>query len=209
MPISSAGSLLLFWVVLLQFAGIYLFTGGFLLSRLSLSDTTTCTSGCQLEPTHSRAIVLIIDALRFDFVSPHPPHPLSPFHHDVLTLPKRLTAENPRNSFLFDTYSDPPTATLQRIKALTTGSLPTFVDIGNNFGASSIAEDSIIKQLQAAGKKVSSNTCRFRVIQVITRRLHLWETIRGFLYSPTLFIPTCPSLMTHSTSKTFTRSTRV
>ncbi|KDQ28279.1 hypothetical protein PLEOSDRAFT_1042398 [Pleurotus ostreatus PC15] len=155
MPLSSAGSLLLFGVVLIQLAGIYLFTGGFLLSRLSLSDTTTCTSGCRLEPTHSRAIVLIIDALRFDFVSPNPPEPPSTFHHNVLTLPRRLTAEHPRNSFLFDSYSDPPTATLQRIKALTTGSLPTFVDIGNNFGASSIAEDSIIKQLQAAGKKVA------------------------------------------------------
>ncbi|KAF4598755.1 mannose-ethanolamine phosphotransferase gpi13 [Pleurotus pulmonarius] len=81
--------------------------------------------------------------------------PPSPFHHNVLTLPKRLTAEHPRNSFLFDSYSDPPTATLQRIKALTTGSLPTFVDIGNNFGASSIAEDSIIRQLQASGKKIA------------------------------------------------------
>ncbi|KAG5219787.1 mannose-ethanolamine phosphotransferase gpi [Salix suchowensis] len=74
------------------------------------------------------------------------------FEHRLI---RRLTAEHPRNSFLFDSYSDPPTATLQRIKALTTGSLPTFVDIGNNFGASSIAEDSIMKQLQAAGKKVA------------------------------------------------------
>jgi phosphatidylinositol glycan class O len=43
---------------------------------------------------------------------------------------------------------------LQRIKGLTTGSLPTFVDIGNNFGGSSIADDSIIKQLRLSGKKV-------------------------------------------------------
>ncbi|KAJ8507425.1 hypothetical protein ONZ45_g10209 [Pleurotus djamor] len=61
----------------------------------------------------------------------------------------------PENSFLFDAYSDPPTATLQRIKAITTGSLPTFVDIGSNFGGSSILEDSIIARLKAAGKRLA------------------------------------------------------
>ncbi|KAJ7472151.1 hypothetical protein FB451DRAFT_1351832 [Mycena latifolia] len=82
------------------------FTGGFLLTRLSLPDFTHCLDdNCTLPPTHKRAI--IIDALRFDF----------------------------------------------RIKALTTGSLPTFVDIGNNFGGSSIAEDSIMKQLRLTGKR--------------------------------------------------------
>jgi len=71
-----------------------------------------------------------------------------------LTLPRELTASQPRNSFLFNAHADPPTATLQRIKALVTGSLPTFVDIGFNFGGASIAEDSIIQQLQQANKTV-------------------------------------------------------
>ncbi|OBZ73368.1 GPI ethanolamine phosphate transferase 3, partial [Grifola frondosa] len=50
---------------------------------------------------------------------------------------------------------DPPTTTLQRIKGLTTGSLPTFIDMGSNFGGSSILEDSIIEQLRAAGRKIA------------------------------------------------------
>ncbi|KAG6820864.1 hypothetical protein H0H93_010691 [Arthromyces matolae] len=62
---------------------------------------------------------------------------------------ERISIRDDNTPILFD----PPTATLQRIKGLTTGSLPTFVDIGNNFGASSIAEDSILKQLRLAGKK--------------------------------------------------------
>ncbi|KAG5634046.1 hypothetical protein H0H81_003636 [Sphagnurus paluster] len=66
-----------------------------------------------------------------------------------------LTSARPEHSFLFNAYADPPTTTLQRIKGLTTGSLPTFVDIGNNFGGSSIAEDSILKQLRLAGKKAA------------------------------------------------------
>ncbi|KAJ7226452.1 hypothetical protein C8J57DRAFT_1453529 [Mycena rebaudengoi] len=149
----SKGFSLLTWVAIIHLAGIYLFTSGFLLTRLSLSNSTKCIdNSCVLPPTHKRAVLLIIDALKFDFVSPAPPIPVSPFHHNILTLPRELTNANPRKSFLFNAYSDPPTTTLQRIKALTTGSLPTFVDTGNNFGGSSIAEDSIMKQLGAANK---------------------------------------------------------
>jgi phosphatidylinositol glycan class O len=43
---------------------------------------------------------------------------------------------------------------MQRIKGLTTGSLPTFVDISSNFGATSIEEDSLFLRLKGAGKKV-------------------------------------------------------
>ncbi|KAL1712386.1 hypothetical protein EV715DRAFT_213731 [Schizophyllum commune] len=144
----------LLWLTLIHAAGIYLFTNGFLLSRLSLSNRTTCDDGaCTLPPTHNRLVVLIIDALRFDFVSPDPPEPHSPFHHNILTLPRDLTRARPEHSFLYNSYADPPTTTLQRIKGITTGSLPTFVDLGNNFGASSIDEDSLIHQLGAAGKK--------------------------------------------------------
>ncbi|TFK62265.1 hypothetical protein BDN72DRAFT_804336 [Pluteus cervinus] len=149
----SNGVLLLGWIFFLHIAGLYLFTGGFLLTRLSLPDTSFCSDGsCTLPPTHKRAVLLIIDALRFDFLSPHPPDPPSPYHHNVLTLPRELFETQPGHSLLFNAYADPPTTTLQRIKGITTGSLPTFVDIGNNFGGSSITEDSIMKQLKLANK---------------------------------------------------------
>lgn len=153
----SKGFILLLSVAFTHLVGIYLFTRGFLLSRLSLTDHSDCSdlaNPCTLAPVRSRAVFLIIDALRFDFISADPPTPHSPFHHNILTLPRELTASQPRNSFIFNAYADPPTTTLQRIKGLTTGSLPTFVDIGNNFGGSSIAEDSLIQQIQSAGKKV-------------------------------------------------------
>jgi GPI ethanolamine phosphate transferase 3 subunit O len=147
---------LLLLVSFIHLAGIYLFTRGFLLTRLSLSEFNDCSSQpCTTTPTHTRAVLLIIDSLRFDFLSPNPPNPTSPFHHNVLTLPQKLTKSRPEHSFIFHAYADPPTTTLQRIKGLTTGSLPTFVDMGSNFGGSSIAEDSIIKQLRSAGKNVS------------------------------------------------------
>lgn len=148
---------LLFWTAFTHIAGLYLFTRGFLLTRLSLSQVATCAAGdapCTLPATHQKAVLLIIDSLRFDFLSPDPPRPASPFHHDVLTLPRELTAAHPERSVLFNAFPDPPTATLQRIKGIVTGSLPTFVDIGSNFGGSSIEEDSLVKQLQIARKKV-------------------------------------------------------
>lgn len=154
-PIVGMRAWLLLWVFLAHLAGIYLFTRGFLLTRLSLSDLSSCPNAdCTIVPTHKRAILLIIDALRFDFITLNPPDPPSPFHHNILTLPRELTLRHPKRSFIFNAYADPPTTTLQRIKGITTGSLPTFVDIGNNFGGSSIAEDSILRQMKMAGNKV-------------------------------------------------------
>ncbi|KIO22559.1 hypothetical protein M407DRAFT_79125 [Tulasnella calospora MUT 4182] len=147
----------LVWIFALHAASLYLFTRGFLLQRLALSNKATCsTSGpCSLPPTHSKAILLIIDSLRFDFIAPTSFHHPDEHHHGILTLPAELTAQNPDRSFIFNAHSDPPTATLQRIKGITTGSLPTFVEMGSNFGASEINEDSLIHQLTAAGKRVA------------------------------------------------------
>ncbi|KAI0722060.1 hypothetical protein C8Q72DRAFT_64636 [Fomitopsis betulina] len=150
------GFSLLVWVFFVHLAGIYLYTRGFLLTRLALSEKTECADGsCTLPPTHKRAIVLVIDALRFDFISPDPPLPASPYHHGVLTVAHEWTASHPSRSFLFDSFSDPPTTTSQRIKGITTGSLPTFIDMGDNFGSASVAEDSLLSQLRDAGKKVA------------------------------------------------------
>lgn len=177
----SRSLLLLVWVIFIHLTGIYLFTGGFLLTRLALSESTFCADkSCSFPPTHNRAVVLIVDALRFDFLSANPPQPVSPFYHNVLTLPRHLTEKQPKRSFLFNSYADPPTTTMQRLKGITTGSLPTFIDLGNNFGASSIAEDSIINQLGLAGKRVSRNSISRLVTDILS--LHSWAMIHGCLY---------------------------
>ncbi|KAH7097941.1 hypothetical protein BKA62DRAFT_714996 [Auriculariales sp. MPI-PUGE-AT-0066] len=77
---------------------------------------------------------------------------LSPNYQQAIVF---LTAAQPDRSFIFHTYVDPPTTTLQRIKGITTGSLSTFVDMGSNFGGSEIKEDSLIVQLGRAGKTVA------------------------------------------------------
>ncbi|KAG8878662.1 mannose-ethanolamine phosphotransferase gpi13 [Tulasnella sp. 332] len=154
----SLGTLVLVWILFIHGSSLYLFTRGFLLTRLALDNKTKCAAPGQcstVSRTHSKAVVLIIDALRYDFVSPYPPSPPDAFHHNVLTLPAELTAAHPDRSFIFNAHSDPPTATLQRIKGITTGSLPTFVDLGSSFGGSSINEDSLIHQAVSNGKRVA------------------------------------------------------
>lgn len=155
---------LFLWLLLVHIAGVYLFTKGFLLSRLALQNRAACLEGpCTQLATHKRAVIVIIDALRFDFISNHPPQPSSSHHHHILTLPQELTAAHPHHSFTFNAYADPPTTTLQRIKGLTTGSLPTFVDIGESFGGSAIVEDSLLHQIDHTGRKVRSVACDSRL----------------------------------------------
>ncbi|KAI6151574.1 hypothetical protein BKA82DRAFT_4100628 [Pisolithus tinctorius] len=147
---------LLCWLVFVHITGIYLFSRGFLLSRLALPNKSQEEQAqWNRFATHKRAVLLVIDALRFDFVSAHPPDPPSPNHHNILTLPRELTAAHPHHSFIFNAYADPPTTTLQRIKGLTTGSLPTIVDIGESFSGSVIHEDSLLHQLDISGRKVA------------------------------------------------------
>ena len=150
-------SIALVWVFVIHAIGLYLFTRGFLLTRLSLPQINTHDE--PFAPTYGRAVIIIIDALRFDFISPDPPQPRSPHYHGVLKLPAQLTSTQPRHSFIFNTFSDPPTTTLQRIKGITTGSLPTFVDIGSSFGGSVVDEDSLVNQLRLSGKRVCLADC--------------------------------------------------
>jgi predicted AlkP superfamily pyrophosphatase or phosphodiesterase len=59
--------------------------------------------------------------------------------------------EQPANSALFPFIADAPTTTFQRIKALVTGSVPAFIEAGENFGGTEISEDNIVDQLVAKG----------------------------------------------------------
>lgn len=66
---------------------------------------------------------------------------------------QNLVKSQPENSILMEFVSDPPTVTMQRIKGLTTGSLPTFIDFKDNLQSDSIQEDNVLHQLKQANKK--------------------------------------------------------
>jgi phosphatidylinositol glycan class O len=62
--------------------------------------------------------------------------------------------QQPNNAFLLPFIADPPTTTLQRLKGLTTGTLPTFIDAGSNFAGTAIEEDNLLAQLRNASKRI-------------------------------------------------------
>ena len=67
----------------------------------------------------------------------------------------RKLHEDASHCDLLEFWSDPPTTTAQRLKGLTTGSLPTFIDISKNFASDNITEDNWIDQLVAHDRRIT------------------------------------------------------
>ncbi|KAF8925086.1 hypothetical protein EDD21DRAFT_367183 [Dissophora ornata] len=161
---------LLLWVFLIHVGAIYLFTRGFLLSRSVLDSKSECNntnvdeslfnhhgSGrgqqeCWYPQQYKKAVVIVIDALRFDFVVPHHdlPDGPEPYYLNKLPVIHNLLEKQPDNTLVFQFVADPPTTTLQRLKALTTGTLPTIIDAGSNFASSALKEDNWLSQFEAS-----------------------------------------------------------
>ncbi|ODH52621.1 hypothetical protein GX48_01106 [Paracoccidioides brasiliensis] len=166
------------WFLFIHLVGIFFFTKGFLLTRLVLENKSECTvlpfagsvaeteigtdsqlsgRGCWHPKTFDKAIVIVIDALRYDFTIPFRPtvegQKPQRFHNNFPVL-YETARQSPDNAFLLPFIADPPTTTLQRLKGLTTGTLPTFIDAGSNFAGTAIDEDNLIAQLHNAGKRI-------------------------------------------------------
>lgn len=107
-------------------------------------------NGCWMDRRVDSVVILLVDALRFDFAYYNLPHSVgSRLHHN--------------QSKLFQFVADPPTVTMQRLKALTTGGLPTFADISGNFGGASVDEDSwmrALRDIDARQRGLHSSTTR-------------------------------------------------
>ncbi|KAL5231786.1 hypothetical protein ABZP36_030562 [Zizania latifolia] len=157
-----AWPLLFFAILALHSLAIYLFTRGFLLTRTELDvhshrdDRTGISPGCSSwpPPAVDRLVIVVLDALRFDFVAPSTFFQEKQPWMDKLQVLQKLAAEEKTSARIFKALADPPTTSLQRLKALTTGGLPTFIDVGNSFGAPAIVEDNIMHQLVKNGKRV-------------------------------------------------------
>ncbi|KAK9460832.1 uncharacterized protein V1516DRAFT_692037 [Lipomyces oligophaga] len=143
------GSLLVpLWFLSLTAVAITLFSFGFLLTRPTLPNIARKSEiysdpEINLPRPFKRAIVVVIDALREDFLT----GTSDSFYSNALTTPLGLAVAEPDKAAIYKLIADPPTTTLQRLKALTTGSLPTFIDAGSNFNGQAISEDSWIQQL--------------------------------------------------------------
>ncbi len=116
--------------------------------------------GCWVPRRVDSMAILVVDALRFDFARDHLPLSVGSrlFTDEVEDSTKRnhdsrsgSISKNEKKrgmSKLYRFMADPPTVTMQRLKGLTTGGLPTFADITGSFGGASIHEDSWVEQLK-------------------------------------------------------------
>lgn len=168
----------LVWLSALLAVGIHLFSKGFLLTRIAQTDYSSCVpyenvrcgkgdedeASCRVEsilrdvnqsagicmPRKGKVILMVIDALRYDFgdFDPALKDPL-PYQNGLPVL-EELRNRFPDRTRKLKFVADPPTTTLQRLKAMTTGSLPTFIDIGSNFASPEINEDNVVDQWKRA-----------------------------------------------------------
>uniref|UniRef100_A0A0N5BWP8 GPI ethanolamine phosphate transferase 3 n=1 Tax=Strongyloides papillosus TaxID=174720 RepID=A0A0N5BWP8_STREA len=149
------------WIIISSsyIISLFIFQKGFLLKKPSLDYYSKCedfrgrSDLCWNKPSFKKAIWIIIDALRYDFMdsggkSTEP-------YKGRIKIAEELISSEPNNTILSLFIADPPTTTFQRIKALTTGSLPTFIDMKDNFDAGSIDEDNIIDQLLSNGHNIT------------------------------------------------------
>ncbi|KAL6504150.1 hypothetical protein OROGR_026073 [Orobanche gracilis] len=221
-------------IMVLHGLAILLFTRGFLLTRTELSQYSKCNdiaespcfppndqsaeTSCWTKPVVNRLVIIVLDALRFDFVAPSSFFAEKKPWMDKLQVLHEFSSQNRSSSKIFKATADPPTTSLQRLKTyravlpcqgvsdiatetfeksrcfiamyqtqllssfakfsasdmekayifgvsgygepirectgLTTGGLPTFIDVGNSFGAPAIVEDNLIHQLVQNGKRV-------------------------------------------------------
>lgn len=122
-------------------------------------------AACWAPRRFKRAVIVVIDALRFDFVAPvvddadddaeeidhwrrvrRTKRP-EMYHINKLPVVRELLEADAARALLYRFEADPPTTTMQRLKGLTTGSLPTFLDLRQNFHSPAVAEDSLVRQL--------------------------------------------------------------
>ena len=163
---------------LISLLGLYIFITSFFLAKRSLPHVSTCdeaasllestlnltaddlsalqqqqhqqlggkggTGGCWVDRKVDSMVMVVVDALRFDFALHHLPRSVGARLQQLST-----STNNSTNSRLLQFVADPPTVTMQRLKALTTGGLPTFADISGNMGGATVEEDTWIQQLKS------------------------------------------------------------
>ncbi|OCU00428.1 hypothetical protein XELAEV_18006205mg [Xenopus laevis] len=161
MKVSS--SVLASCCLLIQVFGLVLFIRGFFpapvrsQSRKSTSTDTTpepATSGASSNwttlppPLFKKVVILLIDAIRQDFVY----GPKGKEHMPYLT---QLLEKGTTHSFIAKATA--PTVTMPRIKALMTGSIPGFIDVVMNLNSYELLDDNVIWQAKQAGKRIVDN----------------------------------------------------
>ncbi|KAH9545771.1 hypothetical protein CY35_12G063800 [Sphagnum magellanicum] len=155
--------------VLLQLAGITLFVLGFFPVKpalMGISGIESVKPVCNYEeetthkgasyqevsgitPQYDRLIIMVVDGLPAEFVLGRggqlPPTEMlmaMPYTQKLLTSGRALG---------FHAKAAPPTVTMPRLKAMTSGAIAGFLDVAFNFNTQALLGDNLISQLARAG----------------------------------------------------------
>ncbi|XP_026872476.2 GPI ethanolamine phosphate transferase 2-like [Electrophorus electricus] len=146
--------------LIIELLGIALYLRGFfpvpvkssLSSKSKLSDQPaeplagSGPNSTQLPPPlFKRVVIMLIDALREDFV-------FGPNGKRFMPFTRQIVEEGSSHGFIAKARA--PTVTMPRIKALTTGSIPGFIDVVMNLNSPALLEDNLIRQAKDAGKRI-------------------------------------------------------
>ena len=137
------------WVLVVLFS---IFLVGFFPAKPGDSELASAKN---LPPTFKRRVgklvIVVIDALRADFVVDTLDNGE---HFDQKKIKFLNTMIRDRRALGLVTRASPPTVTLPRIKAMTTGNIPGFVDIVRNFDTTQLTEDNLIRQWREQGRNI-------------------------------------------------------
>ena len=133
--------------LLLYFSGCVLFFNGFLPKSNHQFEKINSKSNDFSKSSNDfhkidRVVLVLIDALREDFV-----------FNKLKNMPKRMpflqTMVEQNKTFSYISIASLPTVTMPRIKAIVSGSIPSFYEIIENSISNEYSQDSIIKQLKS------------------------------------------------------------
>ena len=144
-------------VVVVQLLIVIVFFKGFILPREQCdSEGVAKFTDRDRIPT----LIIIIDALRYDMTTED--------GEDGIESMKGKTSK---------LLSESPTATAQRLKAIGTGGIPAFMEVGRAFDSDSITEDNILKQSNINGL---TTAVMGDDTWLALYPKHLWTTFRVF-----------------------------
>lgn len=100
-----------------------------------------------LAPKYNRLVVVLVDALRRDFV-----YGDGDSGSHAMPFVRKLISQ--RRVLKIGAAAHPPTVTMPRVKAITSGDIPGFIDVVLNLNTKALLADNLISQLKLAGKRI-------------------------------------------------------
>lgn len=144
---------ILFYLFICEILSIVIFSIGFFPQKVVLEGTGDFQYDKSLQakitPVFDKLVFIVIDALRSDFLY-YKNQSNFQFVHELL---------NTGDAWGFTAYSNPPTVTLPRLKGITTGSTPNFLDailnVAEDYDSSNLKDqDSWLSQFYYNNKKI-------------------------------------------------------